>query len=80
MSTPLHDLLLNEHGFAFDTVEGRSYQLSPTALRLVRWMQEGESAEQALLRRLLEEHDVDEHTARRDLGDFLRTAGELGWR
>lgn len=76
----LDDILLNDRGFVFDAVEGQSYQLSPTALRLVRLMQEGELEEEALLSRLLEEYDVEEHTARRDLESFLGTATELGWR
>jgi hypothetical protein len=80
MNAKLDDLLLNDRGFAFDAVEGLSYQLSPTALRLVRWMQEGESSEPALLQKLQSEYEVDEHTARRDLESFLGSATELAWR
>lgn len=80
MSTKLNDLLLNDRGFVFDAVEGESYQLSPTAARLLRWMQEGVSDEEGLLRCLLEEFEVDDHTARRDLDNFLNTINELGWR
>lgn len=80
MSAKLDDLLLNDRGFVFDAVEGLSFQLSPTALRLVRWMQEGEHTEQTLLQRLMDEYEVDEHTARRDLEGFLASAVELGWR
>jgi PqqD family protein of HPr-rel-A system len=80
MSAKLDDLLLNDRGFVFDAVEGLSFQLSPTALRLVRWMQEGGVTEQTLLQRLMNEYEVDEHTARRDLEGFLNTATELGWR
>ena len=80
MSSKLGDLLLNDRGFAFDAVEGQSYQLSPTALRLVRWMQEGDDGEKRPLELLLSDYDVDEHTARRDLEGFLANATELGWR
>jgi hypothetical protein len=76
----LDDLLLNDRGFVFDPIEGLSYQLSPTALRLVRWMQDGEETEPRLLERLLEEYEADEHTVRRDLESFLATTTELGWR
>jgi PqqD family protein of HPr-rel-A system len=76
----LDDLLLNDRGFVFDPVEGQSYQLSPTALRLVRWMQEGDETERRLLELLLDEYEVDEHTVRRDLEGFLATTKELGWR
>jgi PqqD family protein of HPr-rel-A system len=80
MSSKLDDLLLNDRGFVFDAVEGVSYQLSPTALRLVRWIQEGDDTEETLLQRLLNEYEVDEHTARRDLENFLTSAKELSWR
>lgn len=80
MSIKLKDLLLNDRGFVFDAVEGESYQLSPTASRLLHWMQEGESGEEGLLRCLLEAFEVDDHTARRDLDNFLNTITELGWR
>lgn len=80
MSAKLDDLLLNDRGFVFDAVEGLSFQLSPTALRLVRWMQEGDATEQMLLQHLMNEYEVDEHTARRDLEGFLASAAELGWR
>ncbi|MCB1209503.1 MAG: PqqD family protein [Verrucomicrobiales bacterium] len=79
MSAKLDDLLLNDRGFAFDAVDGESYQLSPTALQLVRWMQAGDLEEAVLLDRLMDSYEVDEHTARRDLDSFLSTARELGW-
>jgi hypothetical protein len=80
MNSKLDDLLLNDRGFAFDAVDGLSFQLSPTALRLVRWMQEGMDTEEKLLPVLLDAYDVDENTARRDLGTFLGHAAELSWR
>jgi hypothetical protein len=76
----LDDLLLNDRGYVFDVVEGQSYQLSPSALRLVRWMQEGNDTEPRLLELLLNEYEVNEHTAHRDLVSFLTSATELGWR
>lgn len=76
----LDDLLLNDRGFVFDAVEGLSYQLSPTGLRLVRWMQEGTTSDDTLLERLLDEYEVEEFTARRDLEGFLNSVTELNWR
>ncbi len=80
MNSKLDDLLLNDRGFAFDPVDGQSYQLSPTALRLVRWMQAGDTEEQVLLERLLGEYEVEAHTASRDLDAFLGSVRNLGWR
>jgi hypothetical protein len=80
MNSKLDDLLLNDRGFVFDAVDGLSYQLSPTALRLVRWMQEGIGTEEELLMLLQDSYAVDENTARRDLGTFLAQATELSWR
>ena len=70
----------NDRGIVFDPVEGQSYQLSPTTLRILRWMQEGDDAERRLLECLLNEYEVDERTARRDLECFLASATDLGSR
>ena len=79
MFTLLSDLLLNDRGFAFDPASGETYQLSATGLRIVRWLQQG-VAEDGILSRLLEEFEVDEHTARRDLEGFLRVIEQAGWK
>ncbi len=80
MNAKLDELLLNDRGFVLDPVDGHSYQLSPTALQLVRWMQAGETDESALLERLMGQYEVEEHTASRDLDSFLNQVRELGWR
>jgi PqqD family protein of HPr-rel-A system len=79
MPTPLSDLMLNDRGFVFDPASGETFQLSTTALRIVRLLQQGGGTD-AVLARVLEEFEVDEHTARRDLDDFLELIGQLGWR
>jgi hypothetical protein len=43
-------------------------------------MQEGIGSEEKLLPLLMDAYDVDENTARRDLGTFLAHATELSWR
>lgn len=78
MSTSIHDLLLNDRGFAFDPVNGDTFQLSTTGLRVVRLMQAG-TDEAAMLQTLRDEYEVDEHTARRDLQVFLESMRQLGW-
>ena len=78
MSTTLSDLLLNDRGFAFDPSNGETFQLSTTGLRVVRLLQQGVDHEE-ILGHLVEEFEVDEKTASRDLADFLRSVGQLGW-
>ena len=79
MPTLLSDLMLNDRGFAFDPASGETYQLSAPGLRIVRLLQQGCDADD-VLRRVLEEFEVDENTARRDVADFLASIEELGWR
>lgn len=79
MATQLSDLLLNDRGFAFDPVGGDTFQLSVTGLRVVRLLQQG-AGDDEILERLLAEYDVDENTAQRDLGGFLRALEQLGWK
>lgn len=78
MTTPLSDLLLNDRGFAFDPTSGETFQLSTTGLAIVRQLQHG-ADEDAVLAKLVAEFEVDENTARRDIGDFLQSLAQLGW-
>ena len=70
MTTTLDNLLLNDRGLAFDSTSGETYRLVGPAVALVRLLQKG-ADEPELLRYLLDEYDVDESTARRDLATFL---------
>ncbi len=72
MTTILENLLLNERGIAFDPASGETYRLVGPAVHLVRLLQQG-ADNAALLQYLLDEYDVDEATARRDLEAFLGT-------
>ena len=76
MTTALENLLLNDRGIAFDPVSGETYRLVGPAVQLVRLLQQG-ADEDALLQHLLNEYDVDESTARRDLDVFLGTLEEM---
>jgi len=78
MKTPISDIMLNDRGFAFDPASGETFQLNTTGLRIVRLLQQGD-AENNLLGRVLEEFEVDENTARRDLETFLQAIGTMGW-
>lgn len=78
MTSTIQDILLNDRGFAFEPSSGQTCQLSSTGLRLVRLLQGG-AEEPALVGRLLEEYQVDEHTARRDVQTFLGSLKDMGW-
>jgi PqqD family protein of HPr-rel-A system len=79
MTTAISDLLLNDRGFVFDPASGETFQLNTTGLRIVRMFQQGLDAGAATAR-ILDEFEVDENTAQRDLEDFLRALGQLGWK
>jgi PqqD family protein of HPr-rel-A system len=76
MTTILENLLLNDRGIAFDPVSGETYRLAGPAVQLVRLLQKG-ADETALLQHLLDEYDVDESTARRDLDVFLGSLEQM---
>ena len=76
MTTILENLLLNDRGIAFDPVSGETYRLVGPAVELVRLLQKG-ADDAALLQYLLDEYDVDESTARRDLEVFLGTLEQM---
>ncbi|MFZ4765456.1 MAG: PqqD family protein [Roseimicrobium sp.] len=78
MASPLADLMLNDRGFAFDPTSGETFQLSATGLRIVRLLQQGTEPE-TVLGHLLEEFEVDQNTAWRDVSDFMRSMQQLGW-
>jgi len=76
MKITLENLLLNDRGIAFDPVSGETYRLVGPAVQLVRLLQNG-ADDAALLQYLLDEYDVDESTARRDLEVFLGTLEQM---
>ena len=76
MTTILENLLLNDRGIAFDPASGETYRLVGPAVHLVRLLQQG-ADDAALLQYLLDEYDVDEATARRDLDNFLGTLEQM---
>ena len=76
MTTTLDNLLLNDRGIAFDPATGETYRLVGPAVQLVRLLQKG-ADDEALLQYLLNEYNVDESTARRDLDVFLGTLEEM---
>ena len=78
MTTPIDELMVNDRGFAFDPRNGETFQLSSSGLRILRLLQERISSE-SILSTLVREYDVDEHSASRDLEDFLHSLQAVGW-
>ena len=71
IATPqLLNLDATENGFAVDSVSGTSYQISDLGLEVITWIKNGDPLEE-FPARIGEACDVDQHTAERDLTDFL---------
>ena len=73
----LKRLALNEEGFIFDPETGNSFVTNETGLFILKKLKEGLSEEE-IVKALMEEYEVDEDTARRDLYDFLEQLRILG--
>jgi len=70
-------LALSEEGFVFDPETGNSYVVNQTGMFILTKLKEGKSEEE-ILRELVDEFEVDEDTARRDITDFLEQLKILG--
>ncbi len=71
MSAPkLGNLVLNEDGFLFDSTTGDSFMANPTAVAILRGLQENRS-ENEIVRALVERFDVALDDALDDLVDFV---------
>jgi PqqD family protein of HPr-rel-A system len=68
----LQSLMLNDNGFAFHPVTGESYQLSQTAISIIRWLSAGDS-EEMVTSKISSEYEVDKESAVEDLGEFILT-------
>ncbi len=78
MTPILKNIQIDDSGLALNPVTGETFRLSSSALQLVRMLQQKADTD-ALLRHLLEEYNVDESTARRDLETFLSQLKQLNW-
>ncbi|HBO43091.1 MAG TPA: HPr-rel-A system PqqD family protein [Planctomycetaceae bacterium] len=66
----LRELMISDSGFAFDPQTGLTYSVNPVGASVIRWINDGLNNEQ-IVQCMIEEYDVDEYTATRDVGDFL---------
>jgi PqqD family protein of HPr-rel-A system len=78
MTPTLENLTLNDKGIAFNPVTGETFRLVGSAVQLVRLLKQGADSA-VLLHHLLNEYDVDEATAQRDLDAFLATLERMNW-
>ncbi|MDX8394470.1 MAG: PqqD family protein [Mariprofundales bacterium] len=62
-------LALNDSGFVFDPVNGRSFTANSIGLFVLRELQKGHDMA-AMLDIITDEFDVDARTAERDITDF----------
>ncbi len=76
-TTKLRELLMNEHGFAFDQSTGYTYNVNAVGVEILRWLKQGYD-EKTLVQRLIAEYDVDPVTAQRDLDVFLSALQRYG--
>jgi hypothetical protein len=73
----LPSLHLADSGFLFDPYTGLTYGLNTTGAEILRWLRDGLDAGQAA-RRLAQEYDVPEETAKADVQEFYDTLGHQG--
>lgn len=66
----LRSLALNPDGFAFDPTTGESFTLNATGLSVLEGLRRGASPLE-IVSRLMEEFDVSERDASRDVDDFM---------
>ncbi|MBA4019744.1 MAG: HPr-rel-A system PqqD family protein [Pirellula sp.] len=66
----LAQIVFHDDGFLFDPGSGESYVANPTAVAILRGLQEGRG-EAALVADLTSRYSVDHEEARRDVVDFL---------
>lgn len=73
----LAQLAINDDGFIFDPSTGDAFQVSETALFIIRRLQEGQVDEE-IGAAMHEEYDVTPDDAQRDVADFRDRLTHLG--
>ncbi|MBT3300223.1 MAG: PqqD family protein [Candidatus Marinimicrobia bacterium] len=70
------ELTISESGFLFDHSTGLTYTLNPTGQFIFRKIQDKKNARD-ILHFLMDDFDVNEETAHKDLDDFVRQLKEF---
>lgn len=76
-ATALKNLMINDNGFGFDPSTGHTYNLSITAMEIVRLLNSG-ADEEDIMTYLQETFDVEEHRAVHDLDSFFAILCQYG--
>jgi predicted transcriptional regulator len=71
------EVTLSESGFLFDHATGLTYTLNPTGKFIFNQLLSGAEGPK-VLEALVENFEVDETTARKDLDDFIQQLKEFG--
>jgi hypothetical protein len=66
----LSNLTIKNDGFLFDSTTGDTYVANPTALTMLRWIQDG-SDEHQVTEEAVRRFDAGEHEIRRDVADLM---------
>ncbi|WP_457640116.1 HPr-rel-A system PqqD family peptide chaperone [Persephonella sp.] len=66
----LKQLAINEEGFVFDPLTGESFTVNQTGLFILKKLKEGKTEEE-ILKELVENFEVSEEEAQRDIIDFI---------
>lgn len=64
------NIAVSENGFIFNPMTGDSFSVNETGVFILEKLKE-DLGEQAILALLMEEYDLDQYTAEKDLFDFL---------
>jgi len=71
----IHRLAISESGFVFDPTSGQSYTVNPTALAMLRNLQQTQNLEQTVVF-AQGKYDGDDREIERDLEDFFAQLSE----
>lgn len=64
------NIAISENGFIFNPLTGDSFSVNETGVFILQKLKEEETIE-AILQSLMDEYELDAHTAEKDLNDFL---------
>ncbi|HHU46339.1 MAG TPA: PqqD family protein [Bacteroidales bacterium] len=64
------NIAISENGFIFNPLTGDSFSVNETGVFILQKLKEEES-EATILQNLMDEYELDAHTAEKDLNDFL---------
>ncbi|HNY63385.1 MAG TPA: PqqD family protein [Bacteroidales bacterium] len=64
------NIAISENGFIFNPLTGDSFSVNETGVFILQKLKEEETIE-AILQSLMDEYELDAHTAEKDLNDFV---------